>query len=77
MSVDELNKRMDRQDDLLRSILQMIVEHKAQFDEIKPAVIEIVSLWRGSKIIGAIVAAGFATVAGVWAAFVWARDHIK
>lgn len=77
MSTDDLNKRMDKQDELLSEIKEAVIKHKTQFEEMKPALDELVSLWKGSKVISSIIAAGCAVGAGLWALIVWAKDHIK
>lgn len=77
MSVDDLNKRMDKQDELLKEIRDKLVAHVASYDEIKPALNELVNLWKGSKIMGALFGALGAGVAALAAAVIWAKDHIK
>jgi hypothetical protein len=73
----ELNKRMDKQDQLLLEIRDKIVAHIAEESTMKPALEDLVALWKGSKIISAILAALCAAGAVVWGVFVWAKDHIK
>lgn len=77
MSVDELNKRMDKQDLILGEIRDKLIAHVSSYEEIKPALTELVSLWKGSKIMGAILGAAGAALAAIVGAVVWARDHIK
>jgi len=40
----------------------------------KPALEELVALWKGSKLIIPMLASGAAML---WAAWTWAKDHIK
>lgn len=75
--IANLHHRMDTQDALLLEIRDKLVSHLAVDKEMKPSLDELVSLWKGSKIISAILAALCAGGAVLWAAFVWARDHIK
>lgn len=75
--VDEITRRLDEQDKVLKEIRDTLVTHLAVDKEMKPSLDELVSLWKGSKVISAILAALFAFGAGVWALFSWAKDHIK
>jgi len=75
--IRNIHDRMDKQDILLHSINDMLISHLATEKEMKPALDELVSLWRGSKVISQILAAFIAGGAALWALFVWARDHIK
>lgn len=75
--VEEITKRLDKQDVMLTEIRDTIGSHIAVDREMKPALDELVSLWKGSKIISAIIAALFAAGAALYALFVWAKDHIK
>ncbi|MCC7310792.1 MAG: hypothetical protein IT510_06055 [Sulfuritalea sp.] len=75
--VDEIGKRLDKQDVMLVEIRNTLVSHLAVDKEMRPALDELVSLWKGSKVISAILAALFAAGAALWGLFVWAKDHIK
>lgn len=75
--VAEISRRMDRQDAVLAEIRDKLVGHIAEESTIKPSIDELVSLWKGSKIISAILAALCAGGAAIWGLFVWAKDHIK
>jgi len=77
MTPDDIERRFDTQDILLREIRDTLLAHLAIDKEMKPSLDELVSLWKGSKVISAILAALFAFGAGVWALFSWAKDHIK
>lgn len=66
--------------DLKRSnadLSEIIKLHVAKSADIEPVLIELVSLWRASKILGGLIAALAATVAGLWAIILWAKDHVK
>lgn len=75
--IEHLHRRMDAQDALLLEIRDKIVAHIALEAEVRPAIDELVALWKGSKVMSRIMATLFAAGAAVWALFVWARDHIK
>lgn len=75
--IANLHRRMDTQDALLREIRDTLVSHLAVDKEMKPALDELVSLWKGSKVISRILAAFCAAGAVLWAMFVWAKDHLK
>ena len=78
MTSDEIfanmHRRMDAQDRMLIEIRDRMIDHIARQNEIKPALDELVSLWKGSKIIIPM----FATLAaGIWAIMAWGKDHVK
>lgn len=75
--VDEITKRLDKQDVILEEIRTTLISHLAVDKEMKPSLDELVSLWKGSKVISAVIAALCAFGAGIWALFTWAKDHIK
>ena len=72
--IANLNRRMDSQDRLLLEIDRKITSHMAESDAIKPALEELVSLWKGSKILIPILAGA---VAMIWAVVAWAKEHLK
>ena len=72
--IANLHRRMDSQDTILREIDRKITAHVAESDSIRPALEELVSLWKGSKILIPILAS---MAAAVWAVVAWAKEHIK
>lgn len=72
-----LQEQLNRQDDILLDLRDTIKEHIIESREIGPALKELVTLWRASKLLGAIFAAATAGIAGLWSLFVWAKDHLK
>ena len=72
-----LQEQLNRQDDILLDLRDTIKEHIIESKEIGPALRELVTLWRASKMLGAIFAAVAAAIASMWSLFVWARDHLK
>ena len=72
-----LQERMDSQDRILLGLRDTLIEHIAESKDIGPAIKELVTLWKASKLLGAIFAAIAAGVAGMWSLFVWAREHLK
>jgi hypothetical protein len=65
---------MDSQDKMLLEIRDKITNHLNESEQIKPALEELVVLWRGSKMLLPIIAGAFGMV---WAIYTWAKDHIK
>jgi len=61
---------MDLQDDLLREIRDKVISQETM----KPALEELVTLWKGSKIMIPLLASAAAMI---WAVVAWAQDHIK
>ena len=72
--IANLHRRMDSQDHLLLEIDRKITSHMAESDTIKPALEELVALWKGSKILIPIMAGAAAMI---WAVIAWAKDHLK
>ena len=72
--IQNLHRRMDSQDKMLLEIRDTMTAHIATEKEVKPALDELVALWKGSKILIPILASAAAMV---WAVFAWAKDHIK
>jgi hypothetical protein len=72
--IANLHRRMDNQDKMLLEIRDKINSHVVESDQIRPALEELVTLWKGSKILIPILAGGAAMI---WAIIVWAKDHIK
>lgn len=73
----QLHERLNKQDDLLTDIRDVLREHLTRDEDLSPSLREMVALWRGSKIMAVIVTAiaGFAGAA--WAGFIWVKDHLK
>ena len=68
--INNIHRRMDLQDDLLREIRDKVISQETM----KPALEELVTLWKGSKIMIPLLA----SAAGmIWAVVAWAKDHIK
>jgi hypothetical protein len=74
MTDHELIRRMDRQDEMLLEIRDKINAHLAESDNMRPALDELVSLWKGSKLIIPIMS-GLAAL--IWSVWTWGKDHIK
>lgn len=72
--IANLHRRMDSQDKMLLEIRDKINMHVVESDQIRPALDELVTLWRGSKILIPILAAGAAMA---WAVIAWAKEHLK
>ena len=72
-----LQERMDNQDRILLGLRDTLIEHITESKDIGPAIKELVTLWKASKLLGAIFTAIAAGAAGMWSLFVWARDHLK
>lgn len=72
-----LQERMDSQDRILLGLRDALIEHITESKDIGPAIKELVTLWKASKLLGAIFAAIAAGAAGMWSLFVWAREHLK
>lgn len=67
---DRLHQKLDDLRDMLR-------DHIAEEQDIAPALRELVSLWRASKVIGVFLTMLAAVVSAAWAAAVWMKEHVK
>ncbi len=72
--IANLHRRMDQQDKMLLEIRDKINAHVVESDQIRPALEELVTLWKGSKLLIPILAS---MAAAVWAVVAWAKDHLK
>ncbi len=72
--IANLHRRMDQQDKMLLEIRDKINTHVVESDQIRPALEELVTLWKGSKLLIPILAS---MAAAVWAVVAWAKDHLK
>lgn len=70
----QIHNRLDKQDELLFAIRDQMVAHIAASEDIKPALNELVAIWRGSKLLIPILSG---LVATVWAVISWAKEHLK
>ena len=68
--INNIHRRMDLQDDLLREIRDKVISQETM----KPALEDLVALWKGSKIMIPLLASAAAMI---WAVVAWAKDHIK
>lgn len=72
--ISNLHRRMDTQDKLLLEIRDTMTAHIAEEKSVKPALDELISLWKGSKILIPMLAGAAAMV---WAVISWSKDHIR
>ena len=75
--IANIHRRLDKQDELLREMRDMIVEHTATEERLRPHLEELVALWRGSRVIAAILTSVVAMIGAGWAAISWAKNYIK
>jgi hypothetical protein len=75
--IQNLHRRMDKQDDMLLSIHDTITKHVAEEEQLRPHLEEVVLLWRGSRLMVSIVG-GVAFIVGIaYTAFSWAKGFVK
>lgn len=75
--LDNMHRRMDTQDELLREIRDKLVGHLAADEQVKPAIEELVAMWKGSKMAFRIISVVAIAMGGLWSLLVWAKDHVK
>lgn len=72
--IANIHRRLDKQDEMLLEIRDRINSHIVEGDVLRPTLDEIVSLWKGSKILIPILT----TIAALgWALIAWADKHVK
>ena len=83
-AVAHLHRRLDANREMLGEtrgmlieIREMLTQHIALDAEMSPAINELVTLWRGSKLMGRILVGLSAAGAAVAGVLLWAKDHIK
>lgn len=75
--IEHINAEMRDIKHTLSQLSEVINLHVARSDDIAPALQELVSLWRASKILGLLCTGIAAAAASLWAAYLWARDHVR
>jgi hypothetical protein len=73
----QINRRMDKQDELLAEIREEQVRVAAAAESIAPALDEIIAFWKGSRILARILGTAAALCSLAVGALVWAKDHVK
>ena len=77
----QIHARLDKQDTALAEIKDAMLKHitveETRDKEIKPALDELLALWKGTKVLSRILLGLGAIGAGLYSIFVWAKDHIK
>ena len=68
--INNIHRRMDAQDAMLMEIRDKVTAQETM----KPALDELVTLWKGSKILIPMMASAAVLLWGFWT---WAKDHIK
>ena len=72
-----LHHRMDLQDAMLLEIRDRITTHIATEESFAPAIHELVSLWRASKVLGSFATVAAGMIAAIWAFMEWAKSHVR
>ena len=75
VEINTLHSRLSAQDKILLEMRDAMVGHIAEERDIGPALRELVSLWRASKLLGVVATGLAAGVASIWAAYSWLREH--
>lgn len=71
---EDMRHRLDRIEDLLTCTKEALTRHIAEEATLKPALEELITLWKGSKILFPILAALSVAAAG---AFTWIKEHVR
>ena len=71
---ENITDRLNRIEDMLLKTTEMLTRHVAAEEQIKPALEELITLWRGSKLVFPILASLVVALVGIIA---WSKDHIQ
>ena len=69
--------RLDEQDKALATLATNLSDHVKTESALRPTLEELVTLWRASRILGAMLAVGAVIVGGMFATFDWVKAHIR
>lgn len=72
--IANLHRRMDAQDKMLLEIRDQMTKHLSESEASKQSLDELVTIWKGSKILIPLMAA---ICAGAWSLIVWAKEHVR
>ena len=75
--MDDINQRLNRQDDLLLEFHKAFIQHTTEAKETKELLNELLDLYKGGKFMVTLVKFFVPIVATVAALFLWIKDHLK
>ena len=75
--MDDINQRLNRQDDLLLEFHKAFIQHTTEAKETKELLNELLDLYKGGKFMVTLVKFFVPIVATVSAIILWAKEHIK
>lgn len=75
--LNRLHERLDKQNDILLELGKKLDMHLEAEAQIAPALQDIVTLWKGSKLIIPIVAGIGMTLGALWTLIAWVKDHLR
>lgn len=73
----QINRRLDKQDVLLAEIREEQIRVATTAEAIGPALDELVTFWKGSRILARILGTAAALVSLGVGGFVWLKDHLR
>lgn len=73
----QINRRLDKQDVLLAEIREEQIRVATTAEAIGPALDELITFWKGSRILARILGTAAALVSLGVGGFVWLKDHLR
>jgi len=76
----ELIRLHERIDELLKQVADLdkkVSAHLITEEELAPAIRDLATLWRGSKLIIPIITGAIMLVGSLGGSYLWVKDHIK
>lgn len=73
----QINRRLDKQDALLAEIREEQIRAATSAEAIAPALDELITFWKGSRILARILGTMAALTSLGVGAIVWAKEHLK
>ncbi len=73
----QINRRLDKQDELLAEIREEQIRVAATAEAIGPALDDLITFWKGSRILARILGTAVALVSLGVGGFVWLKDNLR
>lgn len=73
----DVTQRLDKQDIVLEDLRVMLVEHKLAHTLTDPALLELIDVLKGAKLLQRVAFVLAAMIGAAWAFFVFVWEHVR
>jgi len=73
----DVTQRLDKQDAVLEEMRVMMIEHRLSHAQTDPALLELIDVLKGAKLLQRVAFMLVAAVGAAWAFFVFIWDHVR